>query len=99
MENGLGRPWTDFLPPENVTHEQPLHWRLLDGTRVTMKGTARPWRVTLIPRLQPGFDPTGFELLLLSDEQPMGPVEDPETIDSERTCVVEGKSGERQVEA
>lgn len=68
MEAGLGRPWTDFLPPENVTHKQPLHWRLLDGARVLVPGSERTWRVSLIPHMQPGFDPAGFELLLLSDE-------------------------------
>ncbi|GGB86451.1 hypothetical protein GCM10011494_00950 [Novosphingobium endophyticum] len=70
MESGLGRPWTDFLPPENVAHKQPLHWRLLDGARVTVKGSDRPWRVTLIPHMQPGLEPAGFELLLVSDEPP-----------------------------
>lgn len=70
MEAGFGRPWTDFLPPESVTHQQPLHWRLLDGTRVAVHGSDRTWRVTLIPQMQPGFDPVGFELLLISDEPP-----------------------------
>lgn len=68
MEAGLGQPWTDFLPPENVAHEQPLHWRLLDGVRVLVAGASRSWRVALIPYMQPGFDPAGFELLLLTDE-------------------------------
>jgi signal transduction histidine kinase len=75
MQAGLGRLWTDFLPPENVTHQQPLHWRLLDGTRVAVEGSDRIWRVTLIPHMQPGFDPAGFELLLISDEPvPIGSV-------------------------
>lgn len=68
METGAGQVWTDFLPPENVTHHQPLHWRLLDGTRVIVPGSQRQWRVSLLPLLSPGFDPAGFELLLLSDE-------------------------------
>nr|WP_091145561.1 sensor histidine kinase [Novosphingobium sp. CF614] len=68
MEAGLGRPWTDFLPHENAAHQQPLHWRLLDGARVRVPGSGRAWRVALIPYMQPGFDPAGFELLLLSDE-------------------------------
>lgn len=70
MEAGLGRPWTDFLPPEKVAHKQPLHWRLLDGARVTVSGSERPWRVSLIPHMQPGYEPAGFELLLISDEPP-----------------------------
>jgi signal transduction histidine kinase len=68
MQGGLGRHWTDFLAPENVTHQQPLHWRLLDGTRVTVPGSQRPWRISLIPHGTPGFEPAGFELLLLSDQ-------------------------------
>ncbi|GGN48490.1 hypothetical protein GCM10011349_18220 [Novosphingobium indicum] len=68
MEAGLGRLWTDFLPLEDVSHQQPLHWRLLDGARVLVLGSERTWRVALIPYMQPGFDPAGFELLLLSDE-------------------------------
>lgn len=70
MEAGIGRLWTDFLPPENVTHQQPLHWRLLDGARVIVPASRRSFQVRLIPSMQPGFDPSGFELLLLSDEPP-----------------------------
>ncbi|MCJ2177850.1 sensor histidine kinase [Novosphingobium album (ex Hu et al. 2023)] len=68
MEAGIGQPWTDFLPLEDFSHQQPLHWRLLDGARVSVPGAERPWRATLIPYMQPGFEPAGFELLLLSDE-------------------------------
>lgn len=68
MQAGLGRPWTEFLPPESIGHEQPLHWRLLDGARVAVAGSVRSWRVVLVPYIQPGFEPAGFELLLLSDE-------------------------------
>ncbi|WP_459666952.1 sensor histidine kinase [Novosphingobium sp. 11B] len=70
MEQGAGRCWTDFLPPENVTHQQPLHWRLLDGAPVVVAGSPRSWRVSLVPHIRPGFEPSGFELLLLSDEAP-----------------------------
>jgi len=68
MASGIGQVWTDFLAPENVTHQQPLHWRLLDGTRVIVPGSQRSWRISLIPHMTPGFEPAGFELLLLSDE-------------------------------
>ncbi|HUD27535.1 MAG TPA: HAMP domain-containing sensor histidine kinase [Novosphingobium sp.] len=70
MEAGIGQAWTDFLAPENVTHRQPLHWRLLDGARVIVPDSRRSWRVSLLPLMSPGFDPAGFELLLLSDEPP-----------------------------
>lgn len=68
LEAGIGRSWVEVLVPENVTHQQPLHWRLLDGVRVTVPGSQRRWRVALVPRQRPGFDPSGFEMLLLSDE-------------------------------
>ncbi|KHK91587.1 sensor histidine kinase [Novosphingobium malaysiense] len=68
MEAGLGRLWTEFLPLADAAHQQPLHWRLLDGARVLVEGSERTWRVALIPHMQPGFEPVGFELLLLSDE-------------------------------
>lgn len=75
MEAGAGQVWTDFLAPENVTHQQPLHWRLLDGARVVVPGSERSWRVSLLPLMAPGFDPVGFELLLLSDQPPAdGPI-------------------------
>ena len=74
MEEGLGRPWTDFLPLEDANHHQPLHWRLLDGARVKVPGSGRSWRVSLIPHMRPGFEPAGFELLLLSDEPAPQPV-------------------------
>ncbi len=67
MQGGFGRLWTQFLPPENVAHQQPLHWRLLDGAPVAVPGSRRSWRVSLIPHMRPGFDPAGFELLLVSD--------------------------------
>lgn len=70
MNAGIGALWTDFLPPENVHHHQPLHWRLLDDTRVSVPGSARGWRVTLLPQIQPGHEASGFELLLLSDDPP-----------------------------
>ncbi|MEE4450057.1 sensor histidine kinase [Novosphingobium resinovorum] len=68
MEQGAGRCWTEFLPPAEVTHQQPLHWRLLDGAPVIVAGSPRDWRVSLIPQIRPGFEPSGFELLLLSDQ-------------------------------
>ncbi|MFC0203891.1 sensor histidine kinase [Novosphingobium soli] len=70
MAAGTGRHWTDFLQPEKGIHQQPLHWRLLDGSAVAVPGSRRKWRVTLVPHRRPGFEPSGFELLLLSDQAP-----------------------------
>lgn len=68
LEAAIGQRWTDVLMPENVAHQQPLHWRLLDGIGVTVPGSPRRWRAALVPRVRPGFEPAGFELLLLSDQ-------------------------------
>lgn len=70
MEGGHGRHWTEFLPPQNTGQRTTFHWRLLDGAKVVVPGSARSWRVSLIPHMQPGYEPAGFELLLLSDQPP-----------------------------
>jgi len=68
MRAGTGRAWTEFVTLDNGDHEQPMHWRLLDGARVTIAGSRRAWRARLIPVVVPGAEPTGFELLLTTDE-------------------------------
>jgi hypothetical protein len=74
MRAGLGRPWTDFVTIPGNTHRQPLHWRLLDGVSVTLEGSPRNWRATLIPTglssaaLGRGGEPAGFDLCLTSDQ-------------------------------
>lgn len=68
MNAAVGTLWTDLLPPETMMHQQPLHWRLLDGARVAVPGSPREWRVALIPHMRPGREPAGFELLLLTDQ-------------------------------
>ncbi|MFD1959656.1 sensor histidine kinase [Novosphingobium panipatense] len=70
MERGTGQCWTTFLPPADMTCQQPLHWRLLDGIKVDVPGASRTWRVRLIPQARPGHEPSGFELLLLSETAP-----------------------------
>lgn len=69
MEAGLGRPFTDFLAPD-TGGAQALHWRMLDGAPVAVAGSAREWRIVLLPQVQPGREPSGFELLLVSHEPP-----------------------------
>ena len=73
MQEGLGRPWTDFVVPQGMSHMQPVHWRLLDGAAVTIEGSERAWRAHLLPRLGQAGEPNGFELLLVSDEAPPEP--------------------------
>ncbi|HEY6871065.1 MAG TPA: HAMP domain-containing sensor histidine kinase [Novosphingobium sp.] len=67
MDTGRGRPWTDFVAIAGSAHNQPLHWRLLDGAPVRVEGAERPWRATLVPVGLPGGEPAGFELYLSSD--------------------------------
>ena len=68
MRIGLGRPWTDFVTLEGNVHEQPLHWRLLDGARLTVDGSERHWKAHIVPLgpAEPGSD--GFELYLVAEE-------------------------------
>jgi signal transduction histidine kinase len=73
MEAGIGKIWTEVLPLAEASHRQPLHWRLLDGATVLVPESNRQWRVTLVPHAHPGFEPAGFELLLLSDHAPAQP--------------------------
>jgi signal transduction histidine kinase len=69
MTIGAGRPFTDFLALEG-SGPQTLHWRMLDGAPVRVEGSARDWRIVLLPLLQHGAEPSGFELLLVSDQPP-----------------------------
>jgi signal transduction histidine kinase len=73
MRAGLGTPWTEFATLEGNVHEQPLHWRLLDGARLRLEGSARHWKAHLIPLGQPEPGSAGFELYLVAEE----PLEEP----------------------
>lgn len=77
MREGLGRPWTDFVTLEASVHEQPLHWRLLDGARVRLQGSERHWKAHLVPLGQPEPGSAGFELHFVSDQlaEPVRPAE------------------------
>lgn len=68
MEAGIGQPWTEFVTIEGNSHHQPMHWRLLDGARLSVAGSGRRWRATLLPQPGAGGEPAGFELLLTSPE-------------------------------
>jgi signal transduction histidine kinase len=82
MANEPGRPWTEFVTVAGLEQRQPVHWRLLDGARVTVEGSQREWRAVLHPRQIMGASPAdGFELLLVSDE-PLPPDLVPEPQDT-----------------
>lgn len=67
MTQGVGRPWTDFVELPGAVHEQPMHWRLLDGLAVRVPESQREWMVTLVPLGSPEPGQSGFELYLASD--------------------------------
>lgn len=65
---GPGRLWTELVELTDLAHQQPLHWRLLDGASCRIAGSARAWRVRLIPLGSDAQSPQGFELLLIAEE-------------------------------
>lgn len=68
MREGAGKPWTDFVDVEGSQHQQPLHWRLLDGAKVRIAGSVREWRASLVPLGGPEPGSSGFELYLASTQ-------------------------------
>ncbi|MEP0391415.1 MAG: HAMP domain-containing sensor histidine kinase [Erythrobacter sp.] len=68
VEDQPGKLWSEYLELEGITHEQPLHWRLLDGTKAVIPGSNRTWRARLLPVGPSAFAPRGFELLLIANE-------------------------------
>ncbi|GMN01393.1 hypothetical protein MTsPCn3_01230 [Erythrobacter sp. MTPC3] len=66
--------WIDFVTLRDVAHQQPLHWRLLDGVHCTVPGSDRQWRVRLLPMGSQSREPVGFELLLVADEPLLTPI-------------------------
>lgn len=67
MRQGRGTVWTDFVSFPGDAHEQPLHWRLLDGAECEIDGSDRRWRVSLSPLGQPQPGSAGFDLFLIAD--------------------------------
>ena len=64
----VGKPWTDFVQLPGNTHQQPLHWRLLDGAKCSIEGSARDWTAHLEPLGQPQPGSAGFVLYLTADK-------------------------------
>lgn len=62
-----GRVWSELVELADITHHQPLHWRLMDGATCRLPGSQRDWRVRLIPLGPDAQHPAGFELLLIAD--------------------------------
>ncbi|GAA4643714.1 hypothetical protein GCM10023115_16740 [Pontixanthobacter gangjinensis] len=67
MRQSRGKPWTEFVSFPGNVHEQPLHWRLLDGANCQIDGSDREWTVSLVPLGQPEPGSAGFDLYLVAD--------------------------------
>jgi signal transduction histidine kinase len=71
MEEEPGQLWSEYIELKGIAHEQPLHWRLLDGAKAKVPGSERTWQVRLIPQGPSISAPIGFELYLIAQE-PLG---------------------------
>ncbi len=80
-------PWSEFFTLTEAEYQQPLHWRLLDGAKARAEGSIRTWRVRLMPLGGPRKHPTGFELLLLSDQPFEKHAERPDDVPNESTLL------------
>ena len=49
IEQSPGKAWSEYIELDGIAHQQPLHWRLLDGARANLPDSPRDWRVRLIP--------------------------------------------------
>ncbi|MBX7481201.1 sensor histidine kinase [Qipengyuania qiaonensis] len=74
----VGKPWTDFVRLPGNAHQQPLHWRLLDGTQCDIDGSARRWTAHLEPLGQPQPGSAGFVLYLTADSPLAGAISEAE---------------------
>ncbi len=75
---GIGRPWPEFVTLPAEVQQQPVHWRLLDGSTCRITGSDREWTVCLEPLGQPEPGSAGF-VLHLSASLPHGSVTDSRT--------------------
>lgn len=67
----IGQPWTDLVDLAGFSHEQPVHWRLLDGAHCSIPGSNRKWTANLEPLGQPQPGSAGF-VLYLTASTPIG---------------------------
>ncbi len=70
--SNVGKPWTDFVRLPGNAHQQPLHWRLLDGANCSIDGSSRGWTAHLEPLGQPQPGSAGFVLYLTADSPLFG---------------------------
>lgn len=68
VEAAPGQLWSEYIELQGIAHEQPLHWRLLDGAKAKVPGSDRTWQVRLLPQGPSISAPVGFELYLIAQE-------------------------------
>lgn len=68
MRLNSGRLWSDYVQLKANEHSQPMHWRLMDGSRCSVAGSQREWVARLLPIGGGKGDPVGFELLLVANQ-------------------------------
>ena len=89
MREGIGKPWTSFVEISGSSHRQPMHWRLLDGASVSIEGSQRHWKASILPLGAPEPGSTGFELYLVADRPLERVIPEPQTHpDSKATTLV-----------
>lgn len=77
LRAGRGKRWTELVEVSDDTRRHSGNWRLLDGVRVVVPGSARTWKAVLLPLGRPQAAPTGFDLLLVAGEAPAEAGEQP----------------------
>lgn len=82
MTESTGRPWSDFVVLADSLHDQPLHWRLLDGAACEVPGSLRRWTAWLEPLGLPEPGSSGFVLTLISEEALPEPAPEQEHLES-----------------
>jgi signal transduction histidine kinase len=68
LREGQGKVWTDFVEIVGNRHEQPMHWRLLDGAEVRLRGSTRRWSVMIEPAGIGNGAAAGFDLYFITDD-------------------------------
>ena len=73
LREGQGRRWTELVEVAGDASHRELHWRLLDGARIAIPGSARQWKAVLLPLGRPEPGQAGFDLLFVAEEPPAPP--------------------------
>jgi len=85
------KPWSEYVKIDGIAHQQPLHWRLLDGAECVVDGSFRRWRIRLLPIGGASSALMGFELLLIANHpMPHEEEADPDKAASSNASLIGG---------